>query len=264
MWKHILKSVITLKCSENSLLTSPAQGVYQQYRTTFILKRRWPPGLHKKWQPTKRMRARHFVYDLVEDTNLRKKEELDVILTDYVAGLGNRGDRITAKQKFAYHELLLPGLAVYASPENIEKFSKVADSTKKTQYSSPYVQKTMDLLSNTNVVVLMNKEVPWTVEPWHIRSSLRKAGIQVPEDAITLPEESISGPNMDLEHKYFEVLVTINNTEKSPVKCVIRHWSTYVSEKSEPLENMHTLSLTPLFPEETSTNTRPPVTPVSS
>ncbi|XP_069672003.1 large ribosomal subunit protein bL9m [Periplaneta americana] len=258
MWKHILRSAIPLKCTENSLLTLPAQGVYQQYRTTFILKRRWPPGLYKKGQTTRKLKARHFVYDLVEDTNVRKKQELEVILTDYVAGLGNRGDRITAKQKFAYHELLLPGLAVYASPENIEKFSKIKDSTQKTKYSSPYVQKTMELLSNTNVVVLMNKETPWTVEPWHVRCSLRKAGIHVPEDAISLPEEPISGPNVDLEHKYFEVLVTINNTEKVFVKCVIRHWSTYVSEKSDPLENMHELSLEPLFPEKTSTNTSSP------
>jgi len=194
------------------------------------------------------MRARHFVYDFVEDTNVRKRKELEVILTDFVAGLGNRGDRITMKQKAAYHQLLLPGLAVYASPENIKKFSHLTDAADyKPKYSSPFVQETVNILKNTNVIILMNKGIPWTIEPWHIRMSFRKAGIHVPEEAILLPEEPICGPNMELENKFFEVVVTINNTEKVPVKCVIHHWSTYVSDKLPPAEHLADQPRMPVF-----------------
>lgn len=251
MWRQLLRPVIQLRYSDNPLLFLPHQNVYQQFRTTFILKRRWPPGLVKKGRDpsTKRMRARHFIYDLVEDTDSRKKKELEVILTDFVAGLGNRGDRVIMKQKVAYHQLLLPGLAVYASPENIEKFSHFKDDGDyKPKYSSPFVLKTINILQNTNVIVLMNKDVPWTIEPWHVRMSFRKAGIHVPEDNILLPEEPICGPNMELENKFFEVTVTINNTEKVSVKCVIHHWSTYVSDKLAPAEDLADQPRTPVFP----------------
>jgi large subunit ribosomal protein L9 len=195
------------------------------------------------------MRGRHFVYDLVEDTDTRKNKELEVILTDYVAGLGNRGDRIIMKQNKAYHKLLLPGLAVYASPENIQKFSDLEDNAQhKPKYSSPFVEKTMSILQNMNVIVLMNKDIPWTVEPWHIRMSFRKAGIHVPEDAISLPDTPICGPNIELENKFFEVTVTINSTEKVPVKCIIHHWSTYVSDKLPRAEEVAEKQRMPAFP----------------
>lgn len=250
MWRQILRPVIPMRFSGDPLLCLSKLKVYQQLRTTFILKRRWPVGLVKKGRDplSKRMRARHFVYDLVEDTDVRKKKDLEVILTDFVPGVGNRGDRITMKQNAAYHKLLLPGLAVYASPENIEKFSHLKDEVEyKAKYSSPFVEKTMKILQNMNVIVLMNKDVTWTVEPWHVRISFRKAGIHVPEDAILLPEEPICGPNMEMENKYFEVTVMINNTERVPVKCVIHHWSTDVSNKLPPADEGDQ-PRTPVFP----------------
>ena len=238
MWRHIIRSVIPMRFSGNTLLCLSELKV-QQFRTTFVLKRRWPVGLVKKGSDpsSKRMRARHFIYDLVEDTDVRKKKDLEVILTDLVAGVGNRGDKITMKRNAAYHKLLLPGLAVYASRENIEKLSHLKDEVDyKPKYSSPFVEKTMQILQNMNVIVLMNKEVPWTIEPWHVRISFRKAGIHVPEDAISLPEEPICGPNMEMENNFFMVTVTINNTENVPVKCIIHHWSTHVSNKLPPAD----------------------------
>jgi large subunit ribosomal protein L9 len=174
---------------------------------------------------------------------------MEVILTDYVTGLGNRGGRVIMKQNEAYHKLLLPGLAVYASPENIQKFSHLEDNAEhKPKYSSPFVEKTMSILQNMNIIVLMNKDVAWTIEPWHIRMSFRRAGIHVPEDAISLPEEPICGPNMEIENKYFEVTVTINNTEKVSVKCIIHHRSTYVSDKLPHTEEVAEKLRMPAFP----------------
>ncbi|KAJ9592175.1 hypothetical protein L9F63_001291 [Diploptera punctata] len=246
MWGHLQILGRALKAS--NLLTLSNQNIYQQLRTTFILKRRSPPGLYKKWQThgSKRLKARHFIYDLVEDTNLRKNEDLEVILTDYVKGVGNPGDKIKMKENFVYNNFLLPGLAVYASEQNVEKFGKNIGIEEKLKFSSPYVQDTMKYLSDITVKILMNKEVAWIIQPWHVRSSFRRAGIHVPEDAIKLPEEQIAGPNLDLEGKYFEVIVTINNRETVPVKCVIHHWSTVQSEKLPPKDDVE-LPLIPVF-----------------
>lgn len=57
--------------------------------------------------------------------------------------------------------------------------------------------------------VVMNMEHPWTLKPWHIKASFRKCGYIVPEDAITIPEIPISGPDMNLENKEFFVTVMV-------------------------------------------------------
>lgn len=55
-------------------------------QNTFVLKRRWPPPLHKQGGKLPKMRARHFIYDLVQDTNVLKKPDMTVILKDFVDG----------------------------------------------------------------------------------------------------------------------------------------------------------------------------------
>lgn len=63
------------------------------------------------------------------------------------------------------------------------------------------------------VNVSMNKDEPWTIEPWHIRVSLRKMNIHVLSDeSIELPEQPISGPDLTLEGKSFVVHITVSNS----------------------------------------------------
>jgi large subunit ribosomal protein L9 len=92
-------------------------------------------------------------------------------------------------------------------------------------------------LSKATIDVSMNKEQPWTIEPWHIRASARKGAINIKDDScIEMPPEKISGPDLSLEGKEFYVTVTINNKEKVNVRCRIHHWST------EPGERIHSIS----------------------
>lgn len=98
----------------------------------------------------------------------------------------------------------------------------------------------------------MNKHEPWTLEPWHVRVSFRKAGFHVAEDAITMPSKTISGPDLSLEDKYFYVTVTINNCEKAKVKCKIHHWSTDIKDRLSYIPEYWKSALLPLFPEDES------------
>lgn len=99
--------------------------------------------LSKRNEATRKLRGRHFVYDLVEDTNVRKKDNIDVVLTSYVEGIGRKGEVVSVKQHVAYDKLLLPGLAVYHTPKNVEKYSKFLDSTEDDdeRHSSPFSQR---------------------------------------------------------------------------------------------------------------------------
>lgn len=103
------------------------------------MKRRWPPGLHKVNGKPKPLRGRHYVYDLVKDTNIEKQPNINVVLTSYVAGFGKAGEQISVKPTIAYNQLLLPGYAVYATPENIKLHMKESDV--KEEHSSPYAQR---------------------------------------------------------------------------------------------------------------------------
>lgn len=87
------------------------------------------------------MRGRHYVYDLVKDTNVEKQPDIKLILTSYVAGYGNIGEEITVKPTTAYNTLLLPGLAVYSTPENAEKYCKIEKDIEEEKHSSPFAQR---------------------------------------------------------------------------------------------------------------------------
>ncbi|KAG0721666.1 39S ribosomal protein L9, mitochondrial [Chionoecetes opilio] len=162
----------------------------QTVRTTFILKRKTRPYLvntHKKVRD-RRLKARHFQYVLVEDTNIKKKEPVKVLLRTSVEGLGSRGEVVEVAPNKARKELLLPGLAVYASPDNLEKFSTlITDTTQEDQPSSPFALSTANMLSMKVIYVSMNKYKPWVLEPWHIRVAFRKVGVIMPERPSPCP-----------------------------------------------------------------------------
>lgn len=91
------------------------------------------------------MRGRHFIYDLVEDTCTSKQNNIEVILKTFVDGIGKKGEILSLKPTFAYNKLLLPGLAVYKTEENLEKYSIDSSNLDEEQSSSPYVQKVSQL-----------------------------------------------------------------------------------------------------------------------
>ncbi|XP_063236752.1 large ribosomal subunit protein bL9m [Bacillus rossius redtenbacheri] len=264
MWKQFATSVRNFLPNQLAAVfnVDGSLKVNQQCRTTFILKRRNPVPLSKIGQRPKRLKNRHFIYDLVQDTSVAKQETVDLILTDYVSGLGDVGDRVAVKSFAAYNKLLLPGLAVYATPENEEKYARLKGSAAaKPKFSSPHAQRTVNYLSTMVLSVVMNKEVPWTVEPWHVRMSFRKANVHVPESAIEMPQEAITGPDLGLERKQFLVTVTINGVERVAVKCRIHHWSTKVVDRLPYLQDHWLLPAEPLFPEAAAGGDPKPTAP---
>ena len=68
----------------------------------------------------------------------------------------------------------------------------------------------MGCLSSLVLQISMSKTQPWTLEPWHVRTSFRKAGYVVPEYAITMPPVTIKGPDLSLQEKEFYVTVKVS------------------------------------------------------
>lgn len=152
------------------------------------------------------------------------------------------------KRSEAYNKLLLPGLAVYKTEENVERYGSLKDDrNKKVQHSSHHAQRTVNVLESRILAVIMNKDKSWVLEPWHIRASLRKAGMHAAEGTIELPKEPITGPDLLKEGKEFIVTVTVNNMEKAKVRCRIHHWSTDPSNKLPYVLDHWKLPAEPLF-----------------
>ncbi|XP_073975982.1 mitochondrial ribosomal protein L9 isoform X2 [Rhodnius prolixus] len=165
--------------------------------------------------------------------------------------IGQRGDVVTVKRNFAYNKLLVPGLGDYVTPEALEKSKLIREKAKEVEsFSSLSALQTVRYLESQVLSVVMNKETEWTIEPWHIRVSFRKAGIHVPDACISLPAKPIYGPDAELESKEFCVTVTINNKEKAKVRCRIHHWSTNPADRLPHIDHYWLKESEPIFPEE--------------
>lgn len=59
----------------------------------------------------------------------------------FTLGLGEKGDRVSVRPKMGYENLLLPGFAVYPTPNNIKRYCDPTTEKVEKVYSSPYVQR---------------------------------------------------------------------------------------------------------------------------
>lgn len=92
--------------------------------------------MHKKGSAPKKLRHKYFIYEEVKQTAFEPQTPMEVVLTTFVDGLGNVGDKVLVKPNYAYNNLLLPGLAVYATPENEEKYKSQGSNLTQVHYSS--------------------------------------------------------------------------------------------------------------------------------
>lgn len=115
---------------------------------------------------------------------------------------------------------------------------------------------TLNYLEKRVFAIVMNKNHPWEIEPWHIRVSLRKAGVYIlKESSIELPKFKITGPDLTKQNKEFKVIVTINNKEKAVVRCRIHHWTTDPFDRIPHIVDHWLLDAEPLLGPETPETT---------
>lgn len=235
-----------------TLLLNQANVSLQQTRNTFILKRKYAPSLRKKYQTYTKLKHKHYIYELVEDTNTRPQKYIDVVMLETVKNVGDKGQKVSMKSQRVYETLILPKLAVYATPENLEKYLIEDAEARKAlnEYSSQFVERTITLLSQHYLHLTMSMDVPWTIERWHVRACFRKFGFIVPENAITMPSKPISGPDLSIESKEFYVVVKINNHEEVKVRCKIFHQTSDPERKIKYDVPLYTLPNIAVFPED--------------
>ncbi|CAL1537212.1 unnamed protein product [Lymnaea stagnalis] len=144
--------------------------------------------------------------------------ELACILTDYVEGIGIRGDLVKVKKEVFHNDLYPAGLAVYASPENIDEFEeerKAKGIDKSEMRLGVFARMAIKELNHMHLEIPMNDKVEWTLDKQHVQVAFRTQGIELLEECLVLPEEPIS------TFQDLVVKVWINGLESVDVKATI-------------------------------------------
>jgi len=151
-------------------------------------------------------------------------EPIRVILLHNTEDFGPRGQIVVVENpKEARRDLLLPGLAVYATDENLEKFKDIIIPEDELVHSSQYIKKILPILARYVIPITVNPYGTWVLEARHVRACMMKLRIEVPEECIEMPLQDIRGPRPSDEHKEFLVHIAINGIERIPVRCVIHY-----------------------------------------
>lgn len=183
------------------------------------------------------------------ETNKEPKPSVKVILLENVEGVGGIGDVIDVSWEIARFKLIMSKKATYASEFNLKWYrdlieNKSANLLRPSSIESPFTKR--GLMSYVFTLIMSDKK-PWTIQTTHIKSALRRGGVFVAKDeCVILPENPITGPDMEKQLKVFLATIVLNNHEKVPTRFVITH-------KNVPLRQQYWAGwLDPLLPEQKS------------
>lgn len=204
--------------SNNSLNTRKATKWESEYIVGPYIKEVKPED---PWQLT-----RLGVDDVYREVVIEKEPEfLEIILIEHVSGIGVKGDIVKVEEKLAFSTLIPCQKAVYATEENKRYYRRLIEEKQPGGPSSALSPITAQKLQNKIFLLTMSNTQEWRLEKKHIRISLRRQNVIVPEEAIELPEVEIIGPNIGYEGKDIIVHIMINGNpfERVPVRFMVHH-----------------------------------------
>lgn len=182
-----ISRIPVLACHTTKRICSALLLNYTQTRNTWTMERYYPLPLAKLGKE-RRLRKKDFIYKPTYGLQ-NKIPDMTVILTEYVEGIGDAGDIVTVKAFIARHELLLPRLAVYYTPENVQKYCNIQlDRPKRTAFC----MKTLAELESQTLFIPLSSKENVELNSNHVRIALRLVGVELTDECIELPEELIT------------------------------------------------------------------------
>ncbi|OAF67115.1 39S ribosomal protein L9, mitochondrial [Intoshia linei] len=163
------------------------------------------------WQKV-RNRVYRNVFEV--DREVKYGDTMNVLLNCNVEGIGIEGEVVSVDKKLA-RDLLIPSQqALYTSTENLEKM-KIRMSKKKSDDSfkiSENLAKTIRLLECMTLPIPMNGNVDWILNKYHIRIALRRAGVIIPLDKISVPDNISTAQDVKIQVEINpKRIITINS-----------------------------------------------------
>jgi len=216
----------------SSRLCRTAQPCLAQTRNTVIVKRVHKPPLigdDPLNTPQKLLDAavhhsdddKWMEYEVLE--KYQHHHKIKLIMLRQVDDFGQKGEIVEVVFNRAYTDLLLPKFAVYWSEENLERYKDIVIPEGSKVYSSESARVFQSFYSKRVFDVRMNLYEPWTIEPWHIRATLRRHRVVARLEDITIPGPAITGPDLSMQNKEFLARLTINDKEVIMIRCRLHH-----------------------------------------
>lgn len=199
------------------VMTSQTRGIMtSEARETCVIRRMYQDvdPVSEDGYYVKRLKRRHFVYCLEENTLQNKLGKMPVVLYEDVDGVGMIGDVVDVPKRLVRSILMPSGAAKYPTQENIDTIRKLHPPGSRPKRSIWANKCKQELMAKT-CYIPMNPNVEWTLNKGHVRVALRKGGIYVAENCIQIPSEPITGP------KEFMLQITMNGYDTFEMKAVV-------------------------------------------
>lgn len=152
---------------------TPVVGSIRAY--TVIVERYVKPPMKKVYMDQRKVNLKpvHYHYKLVDVLHKKKWGNVDLMLTEYVEGVGHKGEIVNVPRHLAYYELLPSRLAVYPTDEYLEMFKKDRAEIVNKPKVSPYAMKAKEEIEKITLDVPMNLNAEWQLTVENIRIALR-------------------------------------------------------------------------------------------
>uniref|UniRef100_A0A914Y0C0 Ribosomal protein L9 domain-containing protein n=1 Tax=Panagrolaimus superbus TaxID=310955 RepID=A0A914Y0C0_9BILA len=150
--------------------------------------------------------------------------------------IGHQFDIVEVDRELARNDLLLTKKAAYCSPFDLKYYGDMKERMKEElakRIRIPYEYlKTGRELQRLVVPLHVSMDNSWTLNRSIITASLRQMGVDVLDNGVFLPKETISGPNFDYEAKLTRFYVVINKQYIVPMIGRISHISADESKQT--------------------------------
>lgn len=148
--------------------------IQKRFYTCVVQRYKQPNLVRKEIDPRKqRIKSENFHLKLIECKHTKKAGECEIILTDFVEGIGRKGELVKIHRKLANTDLIPSGLAVYPTEEYLELFKTDRELAQSQPKVSPYSAKTKEELMKITLDIPMNMSNNWTIKEDFIRIALR-------------------------------------------------------------------------------------------
>lgn len=142
---------------------------------TVIVERYTKPPIMKAHEDQRKrnLKSDHYQLKFVDCLHNKKWGNIDLILTEYVEGIGHKGEIVNVPRHTAYYELLPSRQAVYVTDEYLKFYEKDRQALAGKAKVSPFAKRTKDELEKSVIEIPLNMSVEWKLNEDLLRIALR-------------------------------------------------------------------------------------------
>ncbi|KAI3381173.1 hypothetical protein SNEBB_007366 [Seison nebaliae] len=199
------------------------------FKGTYTFQRRRDTLLTKKGTDprARQLKRGHFLYDIVEHRMGEKAPIVEVLLTDYVEGVGHKGQIVQVTNDIAISDLIPSKVAVYPTEEQLKLYEKDTEISKLKPKISRLSLVTLHRLESDLITIPINLSNiknfdEWKLDKQVLSTTFRYCGVMLNEKNIVEIKEEITKKNIENyieEKRIIEIPIQINSLTSVTARC---------------------------------------------